>query len=564
MSEPQAPAHAQPPHPPVDELIVQSRAAHAAGRHLEGAELAQQAVQLALGGDDALRLARAYSQLASHRWRLGQFELAVLAARAAATRWEPVGGREECDNLCLLAISYSELGLHEEALKAATAAFDKARSNRFELQTAQALNRIGVCFDRLGDPAQSEKMLLQALGQARELGDNDQVLGALNNLMATTISAFYHFRQRGETELAQAALQRARQYGRQSVSLARRHADSYRLNVTQGNFGEVLGLAGEYDESLRVLHDAVREAQAHGYRAVELRNRHNIGEMLIHQGKLADAIAVLQQTLAELDGSDQETTRMRVHSALYRAHKAAGEFEPALRHCEAYHALELQRSALQSQAQARLMVNRIDVENALMDGERARLEAELQRLRSRELEVEKRQLEARTAELQRDTLEDQLTRLANRRRVDEDLPRIVSRAHESGAPLALALADLDHFKAVNDRFGHGIGDSVLRTVAQIFRVKTRPGDLVARMGGEEFLFVFADTSPATAQEVCERLRAAVEAHPWEELAPGLRVGISIGLSPARPGDVPSALIERADTALYDAKRAGRNRVHADP
>jgi len=541
-------------------LIARSKEAHASGRHRDGVDLAEEAVDAARQDGDPTLLAQAHSELAAHRWRLGQFEMAVMAAREAVSRWAPLGGRQECDTLCLLAISYSELGLHEEALKAATAAFDKARVQGFDAQTVQALNRIGICFDRLGDPSQSEKFLLQSLGQARELGDHDQVLGALNNLMATGISAFYHFRQREETELAQGALQRARQYGRQAVSLARRHQDTYKLAVTQGNLGEVLGLAGEYGESHRVLEDTVRQAQANGYRAVELRSRHNIGEVLIQQGRLTEAIAVLQQTLAELEGSDQETTRMRVHSALYRAHKAARQFEPALHHCEAYHALELQRAALQSHAQARLMVNRIEVENALLDGERARLEAELQRLRSRELENEKRQLEARTAELQRDSLEDQLTRLANRRRVDEDLPRILARANESAAPLCVAVADLDHFKGVNDRFGHSVGDSVLRTVAQIFRVKTRTSDLVARMGGEEFLFVFTDTSLQIAADVCERLRAAVEAHPWDPVAPGLRVTISIGLADARPADTPRTLVDRADAALYEAKRAGRNRL----
>jgi len=546
--------------PAAAELIARSQAAHASGEHQEGVALAEQALDAATEASDPVLVARAYSQLASHRWRLGQFELAVMAARHAVARWEPLGGHEECDTLCLLAISFSELGLHEEALKAATAAFDKARAQNFDAQTVQALNRIGVCFDRLGDPAQSEKFLLQSLGQARELSDHDQVLGALNNLMATTISAFYHYRQRDEAELAQGALQRARQYGRQSVSLARRLTDSYRLAVTQGNLGEVLGLAGEYEESHRVLQDTVQQARSHGYRAVELRSRHNIGEVLIQQGRLTEAIAVLQQTLTELEGSDQETTRMRVHSALYRAHKQAREFEPALHHCEAYHALELQRAALQSHAQARLMVNRIDVENALMDGERARLEAELQRLRSRELEDEKRQLEARTAELQRDTLEDQLTRLANRRRVDEDLPRIFGRTVESGSPLCVAVVDLDHFKNVNDRFGHSVGDSVLRAVAQIFRVKTRPGDLVARMGGEEFLFVFVDTPPQVAREVCERLRSAVEMHPWEQIEAGLTVTVSIGLAHARAGDTPRSLIDRADASLYEAKHLGRNRL----
>lgn len=543
------------------DLIERCQAAHDKGDHVEGVELADQALSALLEGDDPTLLPRAYSLLASHRWRLGQFEMAVMAAREAVARWAPLGGRQECDTLCLLAISYSELGLHEEALKAATAAFDKSREQKFDAQMAQSLNRIGVCFDRLGDPAQSEKFLLQSLGQARELNDHNQVLGALNNLMATTISAFYHFRQRDDTELANGSLQRARQYGRQSVSLARRHADSYRLAVTQGNLGEVLGLAGEYEESHRVLEETVQEARKHGYKAVELRSRHNIGEVLIQQGRFEEAIAVLDDALRELESADQETTRMRVHSALYRAHKAARRFEPALHHCEAYHALELQRAALQSHAQARLMVNRIDVENALMDSERARLEAELQRLRSRELENEKRQLEARTAELQRDTLEDQLTRLANRRRVDEELPRIVARSAESNAPLCVAVVDLDHFKLVNDEFGHAVGDAVLRSVAQIFRVKTRTRDLVARIGGEEFLFVFVDTSAQVARDVCERLRAAVEAHPWEQTAPGLKVTMSIGLASATVGDTPVTLTSRADAALYEAKRGGRNQLH---
>ena len=560
MSDPALATEATTRAPSAADLIGQARAAHAAGEHRRGVALAQEAVDALAPGCDRRLQAEAFTQLASHRWRLGQFENAVMAAREAIAHWQAVGGPEECDTLCLLAISYSELGLHEEALKAATSAFDKARAMKAEAQSVQALNRIGVCYSRLGDPAQSERFLLQSLGHARELGDYDQVLGALNNLMAATLAAFYQYRERDEHELAAGALQRGRQYGRQSVALAKRHADTYRITVTIGNVGEVLGLAGEYEEAHRLLEETVRDAKAHGYRAVELRTRHNIGEVLIQQGRLAEAIEVLQRTLAELDQNDQESTRMRVHSALWRAHKAAGEFEPALHHCEAYHALELHRAALQSQAQARLMVNRIEVENALMDSERARLEAELQRLRSRELESEKRELEARTAELQRDTLEDQLTRLANRRRVDQDLPRIVKRALESDHPLCVALVDLDHFKSVNDAHGHVVGDSVLRAVAQIFRVKTRTSDLVARMGGEEFLFCFVDTTLPVARDVCERLRAAVENHPWEQTAPGLHVTMSIGLSVAKLGDTPQELVARADAALYEAKRHGRNQI----
>ncbi len=543
--------------------IARSQRAYADGRHREGVELAEAAVRAARLAAEPRILAQALSEQASHRWRLGEFESAVRSAREAGEHWKDLGDPQECDTLCLLAISCSELGLHQEALKAATTAFDKARAGGFDVQIADALNRVGVCFDRLGDHVQSEKFLLQALGQARALNNDALALSAQNNLMATCISAFYHYRQRDELVLGTGALHRAREHGRLALALARRLGDDYRLAVTHGNLGEVLGLAGEHAAAHAALAETVERSRRHGYRAVELRSRHNIAEVLILEGRHDEAVDVLLPTLAELDGSDHETTRMRVHSALYRAFKARSDFERALHHCEAYHALELHRATQQTRAQARLMVNRLDVENALIDGERARMEARLQRLRSRELENDKRRLQARAEQLQRDTLEDELTRLANRRRVDADLPRLFARAGTCEQPLALALAlvDVDHFKSVNDRFGHAVGDDVLRTLAQIFRAKTRPIDLVARMGGEEFLFGLGDTTPATAREACERLRAAVETHPWAQLAEGLSVTISLGLANIRATDTLQALLDRADASLYEAKRRGRNRLH---
>ena len=96
------------------------------------------------------------------------------------------------------------------------------------------------------------------------------------------------------------------------------------------------------------------------------------------------------------------------------------------------------------------------------------------------------------------------------------------------------------------------------------RIKTRPSDLIARMGGEEFLFALVDTPLPVAQDICERLRAAVEAHPWNEVAPGLRVTISLGLCHAAANDTHRSVIDCADARLYDAKRNGRNRVESSP
>jgi len=542
-------------------LIANSQAAHDNGRHQEGLAFAEQALAGAGALGDPLILARIHTLMANHRWRLGLFEPSVQSAREALALWRAAGRvDEECDALCLLAISFSEIGLQEEALKHATTAFELARAHQRGLAMGVALNRIGICYDRLGDSVQAESFLLQSLGMAREHGGHGDRMLALNNLTATAISAYYQAQLRGDEAACEQAVQRARQYGGRALSLARRHGDVYRVSVTQGNLGEALGLAGEYAEARALLSEALATAEQHGFRAVVLRMRHNIAEVLLREGRWEEAIVELNATLQSLTQMDHETTRMRVHSALHRACKAARRFEEALHHCEAHHQIEMQRVALQSKAQARLMVNRIDVERALMDGERARLEAELQRLRTQQLEAEKEVLEQRTAELHRETLEDPLTGLANRRHVDTTLPLLLERSRGQGQPMALAMADLDHFKQVNDRHGHAVGDQVLRTVAHLLTDKTRARDLLGRWGGEEFVLVLVDTGAETAAEVCERLRSAVQAYPWREIAPGLEVTLSLGLAQAQPGDNALELVERADAALYEAKRRGRNRL----
>lgn len=161
---------------------------------------------------------------------------------------------------------------------------------------------------------------------------------------------------------------------------------------------------------------------------------------------------------------------------------------------------------------------------------------------------------------------DSLTGLANRRRFDEALETEWARAARAGRPLAVILADVDHFKAYNDRYGHQAGDECLRRVAAVLRAGARrPGDLAARYGGEEFCLILAETDTDAALQVAENLRQAVQnlAIPHEGSPHGL-VTLSLGLAAMVPeaGRALRDHLQAADRALYGAKEAGRNRTAA--
>jgi diguanylate cyclase (GGDEF)-like protein len=157
---------------------------------------------------------------------------------------------------------------------------------------------------------------------------------------------------------------------------------------------------------------------------------------------------------------------------------------------------------------------------------------------------------------------DPLTGIRNRRQIALDLESAVKQAERHGNPLCVLLADVDHFKAVNDRHGHAVGDEVLKSVAACLGQTVRGGDLVARYGGEEFLLVLPSTTVNQAMALSERLRVQIESMiPLN--APDVAVTASFGLAAWRGGESACDLVGRADKALYRAKAAGRNRIEAD-
>lgn len=156
---------------------------------------------------------------------------------------------------------------------------------------------------------------------------------------------------------------------------------------------------------------------------------------------------------------------------------------------------------------------------------------------------------------------DPLTGLPNRQVMRRDLDREHERARRGGDSATVALADLDHFKTLNDTHGHAMGDVVLAATAATLEANLRPYDRVYRYGGEEFLILLPDTGPKRAAVVLERLRAAVAGqHLTAEDGAPITVTISIGHAPLAPERSPEDGAEKADRALYAAKAAGRDRV----
>jgi diguanylate cyclase (GGDEF)-like protein len=164
------------------------------------------------------------------------------------------------------------------------------------------------------------------------------------------------------------------------------------------------------------------------------------------------------------------------------------------------------------------------------------------------------------AEIRIQALTDGLTGLANRRALDAAIARALAAAQRKPQPFAVVMLDLDHFKALNDRFGHHAGDATLAAFAQRLRAALRGQDQAFRYGGEEFSVLLPDTDGAAALQLAERLRRQV-AQPASAALPALSA--SFGIAVWRPEDTADALFGRADRALYRAKAQGRDRVELE-
>jgi diguanylate cyclase (GGDEF)-like protein len=278
-------------------------------------------------------------------------------------------------------------------------------------------------------------------------------------------------------------------------------------------------------------------------------------------GQLDHARESGEDALAQL-GDRVPQTRSLILNTLASALREAGLVE------EAYDALS-RAAELERQAFRELSELQLGLERATLETSAARRESDALATKNRELAEAHAELERRTDQLERlqEQLREQaerdwLTGLHNRRYLARELERLA--IEQIPGPVSLAVLDVDHFKTINDRFGHGAGDQVLVRIAGLLCNVLRESDIIIRSGGEEFLVLMPHTDGRAALACCERVRVAVCRESWDGLGEGLTVTASVGVASAIDPEDLHALVSLADQRLYEAKEAGRDRVVAGP
>ena len=500
------------------------------------------------GRADALNIAgNVQERLGNHRDAL-ELHLRALEIRERASDRE--GASTSLNNLGNV---YTSFGEYATALNYYLRSLSLYESIESKTGVGRALNNIGIVYHRLGENDKALESFMRAFQLKMETGDKQNEAHVLFNIGCvyetegdTNSALEYYFR----------SLQRSREFG-----------DRQAEAVCLSHIGNVFKTSGDQDNAGRFYSDALKITVEAGIRYFEAEVRILLGETRTLTGETGVALEHLTLALSTAEELDSSELVYRAHRALSEACEVAGDVGRALTHHKKFHSTREHVFGEDAAKRIKHVVIRSEIE-------KAEREAEIYRLRNIELaqaaeELRRAneqkgklvaQLEEQREALERETREDFLTRLSNRRHADALLAQEFSRARRFQRDFTIAMLDIDNFKMVNDRFSHHTGDEVIRGVARILKETCREIDLVARYGGEEFVLGLIETSVSKAAILCEKLREKIEAHDWQQLAPGLRVTVSFGLAgDLGLPDLP-ALLSAADAKLYEAKRGGRNQV----
>ena len=408
-----------------------------------------------------------------------------------------------------------------------------ARSGKYDLACEYGVRALSLRRAHGGTTEIVESLALLAEASLRQWRDNDEVLDAMPLLNC------------------------AREHLDEALALVWRYGNRNMEAMLLSDLGEVLIGAGQPESVIALLEAVLPELDHIDNRAGLCRLLATLGTAYTVTGEDAWALATLDRALVVADESEVPALAQPLHRDLARVHERLGDLGAALAHHKAYHQALRRSEIARTIEQSRLHAVRLEIEESRREAARLREEAASLRTKIQGLQLRSRQLDALARE-------DWLTGVANRRTLDQWLAEALALARTHLRPLAVALADIDHFKLINDRHSHQVGDVVLRETARILCRHVRRSDLVARYGGEEFVLAFPDATVVQAVTVCERIRLDVARHEWSRISPDLRVTISIGVADGMRSASAEDALAGADAQMYRAKRDGRNAVHPTP
>jgi diguanylate cyclase len=492
------------------------------GRSADALVAVRQLLERARDEDDTASTAECLTQIAWFCLQLGHAEQGIDCAIAARDLWARLGDTGgQAQVSAIYAWLLVELGLIDEGFAEASTAVDLAELSNDRHILAFAINAKAVTLMY----CRQDQLVGPLLERALALVDDDPWAQALyiTNLAFSQVSIAEAAELEGRVEEGRHWRGQAIVSNDSAIDIAEASGDAWALRTALCNGAEYYALVDRLDVAERYL-DRWRDIPGPVGLREQIHYLYTKGELLTRAGRFAEALTLCEQAVALAASSTHADHKANTLRRLSEVHEALGNAAEALALHKQFH-----------EAYQRQM------------GEMIRRRAQLV-----EMQLETRKLRAQAALLEEQAGRDPLTGLPNRRSLDAAFLQL------QGGRFCLAIADLDHFKAINDQYSHVVGDSVLQRVAGVLD-GLGPQMRAFRLGGEEFALLFPGLDIGAAAAVAEAVRGELERADWTDIGARLRVTASIGVAVSRGGPL-TELMTVADRRLYRAKATGRNRV----
>ncbi|NDV14009.1 tetratricopeptide repeat-containing diguanylate cyclase [Crenobacter caeni] len=488
--------------------------------------------------DDGAQLARLLLERGALATIIGNFDSALqdlVRAKELAVKT----GEHELETLvqCRIANIHILQGLYPDALAICLDALREVEHRGGSAHLARLRNSLGFTYHFLGEQAKAREQLQACVALARAQGDRMVESLALDSLANTELAE-------GQVEAARASIER-------SILLLRELGNEDYLSEYLITLAQVVEAGG--GDGRTHLVEALALSRRLQLQRHEAQTLYHLGRLDSRHRRLDTAQMQLEQALALADRIGDGRLGYLCCHALSTLFKGQRRYREALQKFEAYHQ---RKEALRSDT-AELRIRYLEIRHRTVLAEQQKEQAQL---RNQALEAEVRRREALQKEAERLARFDALTGIYNRRHFRAEAGAALEQCAGNGQDACLVLFDADHFKQINDNWGHAIGDLALQEISRTLQEGARQGDLFGRYGGEEFVMLLPGAAPHQALAAAQRMleRISVRGLLLDENT--LPLSMSAGVALWQQDMSLDALIRRADEALYKAKAQGRNRV----